>query len=166
MQSEGHITFEFESEKLPVFIDSQKRVWIHAARACIILGMKNPTLAVQRHVSPNHRRQISVGVGMPAWYVTEPGFYQLVFKSKTDIAEKFRDWVFEEVLPAIRKDGGYISPSATKEQLEALQKQVDIYSRAFWNMAHAQTSNRTVEKEIDKVRFLLPGVSEPKTITD
>lgn len=37
----------------------------------------------------------------------EPGIYQLIFSSKLDSAEHFQDWVFEEVLPSIRKTGTY-----------------------------------------------------------
>jgi hypothetical protein len=37
----------------------------------------------------------------------EPGIYQLIFSSKLPSAEKFREWVFEEVLPQIRKTGKY-----------------------------------------------------------
>ena len=44
--------------------------------------------------------------GIPkAIFITEPGFYELVFK--LHIAEKFRDWVFEKVLPSIKKYGQY-----------------------------------------------------------
>lgn len=40
--------------------------------------------------------------------ITEPDIYRLIFGSKLPDAEKFQDWVFEEVLPSIRKNGGYI----------------------------------------------------------
>ena len=39
--------------------------------------------------------------------VSEPGLYKLIFKSRKEEAEAFQDWVFEEVLPAIRKTGRY-----------------------------------------------------------
>jgi len=49
--------------------------------------------------------------GLPsrgAWLVNESGFYKLVLKSRKPEARKFQDWVTGVVLPAIRKDGGYI----------------------------------------------------------
>ena len=42
-----------------------------------------------------------------AVFISESGFYELVFKSKLPIAEKFRDWVFSIFLPSIRKYGQY-----------------------------------------------------------
>jgi prophage antirepressor-like protein len=41
-------------------------------------------------------------------FLTESGVYKLIFKSRKPEAEKFQDWVTDEVLPAIRKNGGYI----------------------------------------------------------
>src|SRR5580658_2527865 len=40
-------------------------------------------------------------------YISEAGLYALVFASKLPTADAFRTWVFEEVLPSIRKDGQY-----------------------------------------------------------
>ncbi|HBC2028996.1 TPA: hypothetical protein I9Z65_000511 [Clostridium perfringens] len=41
-------------------------------------------------------------------FLTESGVYKLIFKSKKKEAERFQDWVTDEVLPQIRKTGGYI----------------------------------------------------------
>lgn len=42
------------------------------------------------------------------FFVTEPDLYRVIFQSRKPSARKFQDWVFDEVLPALRKDGGYI----------------------------------------------------------
>ncbi len=55
---------------------------------------------------------------MKAIYITEPGVYQLIFKSKKQEAEQIQDWVFEEVLPSIRKTGSY----QLNKQLEEKEK--------------------------------------------
>ena len=41
-------------------------------------------------------------------FITKSGVYKLIFKSQTDKAEKFQDWVTDEVLPSIEMTGGYI----------------------------------------------------------
>ena len=51
-------------------------------------------------------------------FITESGVYKLVFKSHKPNAEKFTDWIADEVLPSIRKNGGYI---ANQEKLGAEQ---------------------------------------------
>ena len=42
-------------------------------------------------------------------FLTESGVYKLIFKSKKAEAERFQDWVTNEVLPTIRKTGGYVN---------------------------------------------------------
>ena len=61
-------------------------------------------------------------------YIPESDVYRLVMRSKLPQAEQFQDWVCDEVLPAIRKTGGYMSAKDTiarqKQQLEQAHKQV------------------------------------------
>ena len=54
-------------------------------------------------------------------FVNESGVYSLVFGSKLESAQRFKHWVTSEVLPAIRKNGGYfhINPDETPEQIKA-----------------------------------------------
>lgn len=49
----------------------------------------------------------------------------MIFKSRKPDAEKFQDWVTDEVLPQIRKTGGYIDEGATTQQLEQLQHKIN-----------------------------------------
>lgn len=41
--------------------------------------------------------------------ISEAGLFQMIFVSRTEAAATFRDWVYEEVLPSIRKNDGYIA---------------------------------------------------------
>ena len=54
-------------------------------------------------------------------FVNESGVYSLFFGSKIESAQRFKHWVTSEVLPAIRKNGGYfhINPDETPEQIKA-----------------------------------------------
>ena len=47
------------------------------------------------------------------YFVTEPDLYRCIFQSRKPTARKFQDWVFNEVLPSLRKTGGYIVTTAT-----------------------------------------------------
>ena len=49
-------------------------------------------------------------------FLTESGVYKLTFKSQKKEAERFQDWVTDEVLPQIRKTGGYI-PTNEKDDI-------------------------------------------------
>ena len=48
-------------------------------------------------------------------HINEPGIFSLIFKSKQEIAEIFQDWVFEEVLPQIRKKGKFEDSERVKK---------------------------------------------------
>lgn len=53
-------------------------------------------------------------------FLTESGVYKLIFKSRKPNAEAFTDWVTDEVLPSIRKTGGYQIPKTAGEQIKLL----------------------------------------------
>ena len=50
-------------------------------------------------------------------FITEPQFYKLAIKANNETAEKFQDWVTSEVLPAIRKTGGYQVKEMTNDEI-------------------------------------------------
>lgn len=55
-------------------------------------------------------------------FLTESGVYKLIFKSKKKEAERFQDWVTDEVLPQIRKTGGYIPIDEEESEQDILAK--------------------------------------------
>lgn len=55
-------------------------------------------------------------------FLTEAGVYKLVFKSRKPEAEKFMDWIAEEVLPSIRKTGGYIQSNVEDDEETIMAK--------------------------------------------
>ena len=56
--------------------------------------------------------------------IPEGDVYRLIIKSKLPSAQKFEEWVMDEVLPEIRRTGGYIDEGATQQQLEQLQQKI------------------------------------------
>lgn len=81
------------------------------------LGYKNQSDALAKHVSDEDKRviqksQITTFEYIPnrgLTFVNESGLYALIFGSKLESAKRFKHWVTSEVLPAIRKHGGYIA---------------------------------------------------------
>jgi prophage antirepressor-like protein len=118
-------TEKYISELLNIEIEiyreeGSQNFWFHGASICDVFGFKNPTLTIQRHVDEDWRKQVPQSKGRDAWFVAEPGFYQLLHASKHPAAKRFQRWVYSEVLPKLRAEGGYIMPSATLEQVLAL----------------------------------------------
>jgi anti-repressor protein len=139
----------FQATDVKIDIDDKSRVWFLAQDVVSHLGLRveNTARHLQRNVFPEYKQKRLVGEGRPSWYIAEPGVYQLTFKAATDEARNFQRWVFEEVLPSIRRDGGYISPEATTEQLEALQSQIDIQQNMILQMGRDLTELTSKKKE-------------------
>ena len=107
------------------FIDQKLRIWFKAKEVAQILGYKNTEHAIKRHVSENHKRKILLscppetgGQVQGRWIILidEPGFYELVFRSRLPKAKMFREWVFSIVLPSIRKFGYYKMIDSKRKQ--------------------------------------------------
>ena len=94
------------------------------------LAYKDQDDAIRRHFPHAVKRRVGVQTGTKAdgspalqtvdmSFIPESDLYRLVFSSKLPTAEKFTDWVTEEVLPSIRQNGGYIAgqDSMTPEEL-------------------------------------------------
>ena len=100
----SHLGIKFNS-----YIDEDCNVWFQAKQVAQILGYKNTVDAIRKHVSENHKvknvQQRETRGCTFTYYINEPGFYELVFKSKLPAAKFFREWVFTKVLPSIRKYG-------------------------------------------------------------
>lgn len=61
-----------------------------------------------------------LGREQEATFINESNLYKTIFQSRKDSAERFTDWVTSEVLPSIRKTGGYNKPMTTSEQIKLL----------------------------------------------
>lgn len=86
------------------------------------LGYSNPRDALSRHCKGVVKRDTLTSRGVQRLsYINEGDLYRLIIKSKLPSAEKFELWVFEEVLPSIRRNGAYIrnQENMTPEQIMA-----------------------------------------------
>ncbi len=96
-----------------------------ASDVCTALGYANGRDAISKHVEEYDvaKRDIidSLGRTQSASFVNESGLYSLIFGSKLDRAKAFKKWVTSEILPSIRKHGGYMvaKENETTEELMA-----------------------------------------------
>ena len=93
--------------------------WFIASDVCAALGLANVTNAVRR-LDDDETTLISIK-GREINAVNEPGLYSMVLSSRKPEAKAFKRWVTHEVLPAIRRTGGYIAAKAddTPEEIMA-----------------------------------------------
>lgn len=79
-------------------------------------------------------------------FITESGVYKLIFKSKKKEAEKFQDWVTDEVLPTIRKHGAYM----TENTVERALSDPDFLIQLATNLKDEQNKRRLAEEKAIK----------------
>ena len=92
-----------------------------ATDVAMALGYANPRKAVKDHCKGVTKRDTPTSSGVQQMsYINEGDLYRLIMKSKLPSAEKFENWVMNEVLPSIRKTGGYNKPLTTLEQIQLL----------------------------------------------
>ena len=86
--------------------------WFVGKDVAVILGYNEPHKAIARHVDEDDRMKHpvidSMGRTQNVTIVNESGFYSLVLASRMPNTKKFKRWVTSEVLPTIRRTGGYV----------------------------------------------------------
>ena len=88
--------------------------WFMGRDVCKALGYVNNRKALQDHVDMEDKRdgvtiRDSIGRMQKGIVVNESGLYSLILSSKLDSAKDFKRWVTSEILPTIRKTGGYVN---------------------------------------------------------
>ena len=99
-------------------IEEGDKIYFVASDAAKMLGYKRPADAVTAHCKGSVKRRLPTNGGTQEMKVIPEGdLYRLIANSELPSAEKFESWVFDEVLPAIRKTGGYHVPQSPEEQM-------------------------------------------------
>jgi anti-repressor protein len=99
--------FDFEGNRIRTMVAEDGEVWWILKDVCAALGLSNPTVVAQS-LDDDEVTKFNLGSQAGDTYlVSEPGVYSLVGKSRKPEAKRFKRWVNHEVLPSIRKTGGY-----------------------------------------------------------
>ncbi|EFA28953.1 conserved hypothetical protein, partial [Haemophilus influenzae HK1212] len=122
--------FNFKSSQVRVITDPNQEFWFCGSDVCYILGYKNAPDALAKHCKQGGiaKRYTPTQSGEQEMiFINEPNLYRLIIKSRKPEAEPFEAWVFEEVLPQIRKTGKY----QLQPQQLALPEPEKKYTREF-----------------------------------
>lgn len=101
--------------------------WFIGKDVAEILGYSNTPKAIRDHVDDEDKlaeRIVLSGQNREVAIINESGLYSLILSSKMPKAKEFKRWVTSEVLPAIRKTGGYIAGSEKMSDEELMAKAV------------------------------------------
>ena len=109
--------------------DERGEPWFCAKDVCDALGYDQTHKAVKRHVEEGDgtKRPTPTTSGIQQMlFINESGVYSLILGSKLESARRFKHWVTSEVLPSIRKQGGYmvVRPDESDEAIMARALQI------------------------------------------
>ena len=149
--------FDFKGASLRTLTDEAGEPWFVLKDCMSILDLGNPTETVKMFDEDEFSTAEvidSIGRRQQAYIISEPGLYRLVMRSRKPEAKEFQRWVTHEVLPAIRKTGGYIPTTDADDDMTILAKAVMIGQRTMEAQKQqiASQQSRIVELE-PKARF-------------
>ena len=109
MQENSPVVFNFDNHNVRVVLDDNQTPMFVAKDVAKVLGYQEVNRAIRQHCKgcAKYTTLETEGGNQKMRVIYEPDVYRLIFGSKLKSAVKFQDWVFEEVLPQIRKTGQY-----------------------------------------------------------
>lgn len=130
-------------------IEENGKVLFCAKDVAIALGYKDATNAIKQHCRGVVKRHLTDGLGRDQItnFIPEGDVYRLAAKSELPGADKFESWVFDEVLPSIRKNGGYIINQGELSPEELMAKALMVAQKTLADR-EARLSALTVENQI------------------
>ena len=144
MSESKDLQWMFEGrEPVRAHLDDQGNPWFVAKDVCDILGIQNPSKAVEKFLeSEKGINQIyTLGGLQELLTISEFGLYRLVMRSDKPAATAFRHWLSTTVLPEIRKTGGY-RIAELQAEVNRLQEEVMLLDRLTRIKATKLKSNR------------------------
>lgn len=121
-----------------------------------VLGYKDAVNALKQHcrgVVVRHPIRDRAGRVQVARFVTEGDLYRLISHSRLPEAEKFEAWVFDDVLPSIRKRGGYLTPEAAEKALTDPDFIIRLATSLKEERARRQAAEAQIEADAPHTRF-------------
>lgn len=115
-----------------VTIDSEP--WLVGKDVAQVLGYSDTAQAIRKHVDAEDKGVVEMttpGGVQQITAINESGLYSLVLSSKLPSAKKFKRWVTSEVLPAIRKNGGYLAGQSEMSDSEIMAKALIVAQRTI-----------------------------------
>ncbi|WP_338653220.1 phage antirepressor [Lysinibacillus sp. Y5S-8] len=145
-------TFNFHNQNVRI-VELNNEPWFVAADVCRVLALTNLTVAINR-LENDERSKFNLGRQGETNIVNESGLYELIFASRKPTARAFKKWVKSEVLPSVRKDGGYITTIENDDDASIMAKALLIASKKIKNNEKNMGEQRLlIDSQKTKVLF-------------
>ena len=121
----------FGNKQIKVVVDSDDRIWFSFSDTLRVLGIRDYTTArvntlLEQHIRPLYTISSPKIIGQPKTrYVSEPGLYIMMSTSSKPLARQFVNWLFNEVVPEIRRYGKYQLKEEYQAEVARLLGEID-----------------------------------------
>lgn len=133
------------------------KIFFCGADVAKALGYTNPSKALTDHCRCVTKRYIphpqAPDKEIEMSFIPEGDVYRLITHSKLPTAEKFESWVFDEVLPSIRKHGMYATPTTIEQMIADPANAIKVFSALKQEQERRKELEATVEHNAPKVLF-------------
>lgn len=145
--------FDFKGAPLRTLTDKAGEPWFVAKDVCDILGTDTRDLhkiLESDEITNVDSIHIAQNGGKAPLIISEPGLYRLVMKSRKPEAKEFQRWVTHEVLPQIRKTGGYIPTSESDSDEDIMARAVLVAQKTI------ERKNQQLQAKDTQIKMLEP----------
>lgn len=145
--------FDFKGAPLRTLTDKAEEPWFVAKDVCDILGTDTRDLhkiLESDEITNVDSIHIAQNGGKAPLIISEPGLYRLVMKSRKPEAKEFQRWVTHEVLPQIRKTGGYIPTSESDSDEDIMARAVLVAQKTI------ERKNQQLQAKDTQIKMLEP----------
>lgn len=140
---------DFDGSRIHVVINDEN-VYFNANNTTSTLGYKDLREALRNNVPKRYIKQLKVlvdhnipGIHPNSLYLSESGLYRLLVRSRMPKAQKFADWIYDELIPSVRKFHVYRLKKDYENQLFLLSKRLD----------YIEKQKKLYEKEMKKEKY-------------
>lgn len=146
--------FDFKGAALRTLTDEAGEPWFVAKDVCDILELTNPAVALQS-LDDDEKTNLSNSYvwaepGRRPLIISEPGLYRLVMRSRKPEAKEFQRWVTHEVLPQIRRTGGYIPAGESDSDEDIMARAVLVAQKTI------ERKNQQLQAKDAQIKVLEP----------
>lgn len=143
----------FENERFGALrtVEQSGEPWFVGKDVADTLGYQNGSRDINRHVDDEDRHKVMLFDGKQnkeTLIINESGLYSLILSSKLPTAREFKRWVTSEVLPSIRKTGGYITGQEELSDADLMAKALLVAQRQIEQREQRINALETANKRL------------------
>lgn len=144
----------YNDNDIRIIIDKNEKIWFNVKDVLITLGYKDYRGTLKAQLDRKYvKMKKDINGYKDAYqprslYVSEPGFYKLITRSRLPVAKRFTDWVYEDLLPTVRKYGKYTQKKELENEMKELSKKIKVLTK----------QNEIYKNELTKEKYPDGGV--------